>query len=333
LADVLHSTFTPDRTNNLLELLLELRMDTDWATKPFSFCSILLFIFVLDHRPFFFSRFFRKSINSEMTAQVILLGNSFKSSGKEYGTKEYLAYGALAYGIVYVALISYTNLKPAIPLLNNRLFDNFLFELDNTIFHLISLGGFLSFPKYAIITTLLDTIYFQMWTLACITLVVSYRDLASFWRVITSWCLAFGFSLPISILFPSVGPAFYKPELFTHIKNTYSAHVMSELWHHYLLFQKAPLTTSIVKANGIVAMPSLHIALVYLSVLVLGQHIPSIRRLLWLFLTVFVIATVYLGWHYLTDGLVGLLLGYVTYKISTLWFYEPIEKKTTTTCK
>ncbi len=239
-----------------------------------------------------------------------------------YCSYKYLTFGALAYAIVFIALVGYTNVKPAIPLLNDARYDSMLYRLDQTFFSFISLGDSITVPKHQLVTAFLDAIYFQMWTLACITLVVAFRNPSSFWRVTASWCLAFGCSLPLSILVPSLGPAFYKPELFSHIAGTYSAQVMDGLWNHYQAFQRAPLATPIVKANGIVAMPSLHIALVYLSVVVLGEHLPVLRKFLWSFLALFIVATVYLGWHYLSDGIVGLLLGFLAYRISCRWFPE-----------
>ena len=246
---------------------------------------------------------------------------------KEYYTPEYLLHGALAYVLVYGALISYTNLKPAIPLLEQSLHDDLLFRWDGYLLHLLSFGGAVTIPRHPLVTAFFDMIYFHLWTLACITLVMAFRDRRGFWRFTTAWCLAFGLSIPISILFPSLGPAFYKPELFAHIGNTNSAALMRDLWDSYRSFKADPYTTSVVSANGIVAMPSLHIALVYLSVIKLGKYFPRLRFVLWGFLLLFVIATVYLGWHYLSDGIVGILLGWFAYKMSTRWFDELADQE------
>lgn len=237
-------------------------------------------------------------------------------------TADYILSGFFVYSLVYVALISYTNMKPAIPLLNQTLHDDLLFRWDGYLFHILSLGDIISIPKNPIITLILDAVYFQMWTLACITLVWSFRDTLIFWRFSAAWCLAFLISIPMSILFPSLGPVFHKPELFTHINNTYSFELMKRLWEHYQLFSLNPSNTPIVSGNGIVAMPSLHITLVYLSVIVLKKYFPYLKVLLWGFLFLFVIATVYLGWHYLSDAFAGILLGWLAYRISSHWFVE-----------
>lgn len=97
---------------------------------------------------------------------------------------------------------------------------------------------------------------------------------------------------------------------------------MNGLWKHYLSFKTNPFGTSIGGGNGIVAMPSLHIALVYLSVVALGKRFAGLRLVLRGLLALFIVTTVYLGWHYLSDGVAGLLLGWLSYKISAYWFYE-----------
>jgi membrane-associated phospholipid phosphatase len=304
----------------------------NFSWNPAGLASVLLLFFIVVHLGIGpFCVLFCDVIQEMRTnrddaprrSPLILLRDFAK---KQY-TMEYLLHGALAYCLVFGTLISYTNMKPAIPLLNHTLYDNLLFRCDSCVLDILSFGGLITLPKYSAVTVFFDTIYFQMWTLACITLVMSFPDRASYWRYTSAWCLAFGLSIPISILFPSLGPAFYEPDLFAHIGNTFSAEVMNDLWNNYQSFKMDPLNTSIVKGNGIVAMPSLHIALVYLSVIVLGKDSPRLRLILWGFLLLFIIATVYLGWHYLSDGIGGLLLGWFAYKISSQWFYEKVDQE------
>ncbi|HEX8961074.1 MAG TPA: phosphatase PAP2 family protein [Geobacteraceae bacterium] len=244
---------------------------------------------------------------------------------KERYTARYLLHGALAYALVYGTLISYTNLKPAIPLLDHALYDSTLFRWDELLSHVLSLGDEITIPRHPLVTVFFDNLYLHIWTLACITLVISFRDQVSFWRLTAAWCLAFGISIPLSVFFPSLGPAFYKPELYAYMGGTSSAEIMHRLLEQYLSFKADPLGTPITWGNGIAAMPSLHCALAYLTATFLGKQYPSLRFVWCGFLLLFVIATVYLGWHYLSDGIAGILLGWVTYRISTLWFRENRE--------
>ncbi|WP_129128308.1 phosphatase PAP2 family protein [Geomonas oryzae] len=236
--------------------------------------------------------------------------------------KKYLLNGAMAYMAVYGVLVSYTNLKPAIPLLNHRLYDDILFRCDAWILNLLTCGGLYILPKTPYLTHCFDTMYFFLWPLACLTLLLASREEAVFWRFTSAWCVAFALSLPFSILFPTMGPAFFKPELYRHITGTCSAGAMERLWSHYQSFKSYPLQTPIVTANGIVGMPSLHIALCYLSSLAIGALYPRLRFLMGGVVLLFVVATVYLGWHYLLDALGGIGVGWIAHKISCRWFYR-----------
>lgn len=249
-----------------------------------------------------------------------------KDFAKDYFTVEYLTTGVIAYCLLYGMFISYTNLKPAIPLLNHNLYDELLFQCDQSFLKVLSLGGLIRIPRNSTVTLFFDTLYPHMWTLASITLVAAYRNRLQFWRFLGGWCLVFGFSVPISVLFPSLGPAFYKPELFAYIDNTISSKAMQVLWKNYLSFKTNPIDTTIFCANGIVAMPSLHIALAYQSIYVLGKIYTSIKLILWILLILYFIATMYLGWHYFLDGVAGILLGWLAYKVSTTLFSEKIAK-------
>ncbi|TGU72335.1 phosphatase PAP2 family protein [Geomonas terrae] len=236
--------------------------------------------------------------------------------------RNYLFNGAMAYMAVYGVLVSYTNLKPSIPLLNDRLYDDILFRCDSWILKLVTLGGHFIIPKNPSITHCFDTMYFFLWPLACLTLLLASREEVVFWRYTSAWCIAFVLSLPFSILFPTMGPAFFKPELYQHISGTCSAGAMERLWSHYQSFKSYPLQTPIVTANGIVGMPSLHIALCYLSSLAIGTLYPRLRFFMAGVVFLFVVATVYLGWHYLLDGLGGIGVGWIAHKISCRWFYR-----------
>lgn len=236
----------------------------------------------------------------------------------------YLLNGAVAYFLVYCVLLSYTNLKPAIPLLNDALYDDVLFKCDNSLLNFLSFGGLCTIPKNSTLTACFDMIYFKLWPIACLTLLISSRESTIFWRFISAWCIAYGLSIPISILFPTLGPAFFKPELFSHVSGTHSGMVMGGLVKHYLSFKMDPLQTPIVSANGIVGMPSLHIALAYLSSVAIGKVFPWLRFIMWGVTLLFLVTTVYLGWHYLLDGIAGVAVGWIAYWISTRWFYQEV---------
>ena len=232
----------------------------------------------------------------------------------------YLLTGLLAYCLILGALVGYTNLKPALHLLAPVLRDATLYRSDRYLMDVLSLGGRLAIPRLPAVTWFFDTLYFHLWSFACAALALSFRDRGSFWRLTAAFCLAFGFSLPISLLLPSLGPAFCRPGAFSFLRGTHSEAVISILWENHLSFLAHPGGGRQATGGGIVAMPSLHMTLAYLSLRAIGREIPSLRPALWVLLLAFFVGTVYLGWHYLLDGVAGIALGWVVYGIGGVWF-------------
>jgi membrane-associated phospholipid phosphatase len=235
---------------------------------------------------------------------------------------EYLLTGLLAYCLIFGSMVGYTNLKPAIHLMAPVLCDTTLYHGDCCLLNIISVGGRVTIPRLPAVTWFFDTLYFSLWSFACGALVLSFRDRESFWRLTAAFCLAFGFSIPISLLLPSLGPAFCQPEAFSFLRGTHSAEVMSILWENHLSFLASPGGRPKAMGGGIAAMPSLHMTLACLSLTAIGRGMPSLRPALWVILLAFAVATVYLGWHYLLDGLAGVGLGWVVYGISGVWFRD-----------
>ena len=108
---------------------------------------------------------------------------------------------------------------------------------------------------------------------------------------------------------PSLGPAYSRPELFTGLAHTPNSAIIVELMEarHRVLVN--PFTTSDVQT--IAAFASLHVGITVTMVLMaeLLRLPKALRRFLWVFLLLTVLATVYLGWHYFVDTIAGALLG------------------------
>jgi membrane-associated phospholipid phosphatase len=103
----------------------------------------------------------------------------------------------------------------------------------------------------------------------------------------------------IGFLFPTAGPGFYKPEYFD-IAGTKSEFLQNML----RLFMKGYFP-ELVLAPGTMAMPSLHVGFAFLVLVTLYKlnRYTLIAALPFFVLTW--VSTVYLGWHYFLDGVVG----------------------------
>jgi len=163
---------------------------------------------------------------------------------------------------------------------------------------------------------ILDMIYTKVWLFLMLGL-CAYVSLSSDFRHLrTRFLLAFslGWVVAGNILagfFMSGGPCFYAhftrdnlrfAELLHSVASTGSAAEQNYLWSAYLSGQGW-------LAGGISAFPSVHlVTIVVLTLLLKKMDI----RLFWVgvILTVLMeIGSVRLGWHYVTDGLVGIAVG------------------------
>lgn len=150
-----------------------------------------------------------------------------------------------------------------------------------------------------------DEIYKLMWSfvLCCAVILYSARRFAPFQDLLLACVLAFYFTRTFAILFPNAGPVFYRAEYF-HLEGTVSA------WAQGML---ARYMAGEISQNGLIpgtmGMPSLHIALSGMAAYSLFREW---RRSLWFTLPALLLvwcSTVILGWHYLLDGVGGLMVG------------------------
>jgi membrane-associated phospholipid phosphatase len=60
--------------------------------------------------------------------------------------------------------------------------------------------------------------------------------------------------------------------------------------------------------GGISAMPSLHVAIAAWIALVMRAYVPKVQLIGWIWFAAIFFGSVYLGWHYAMDGIVGILI-------------------------
>jgi hypothetical protein len=115
-----------------------------------------------------------------------------------------------------------------------------------------------------------------------------------------------------AVTLSSVGPIFYDrltgSTEFSGLKEIHApvAKAMSDLlWSAYA-------SHSTMVGNGISAMPSLHVAIAAWMALAIR------KRVMWLYVAAIWIASVHLGWHYVLDGLAGIVGALV------IWRFAPM---------
>lgn len=175
--------------------------------------------------------------------------------------------------------------------------DSELWALEASIFNFLR-GSLLDMPKFW------DKIYFLLWVYIMLVYCILYR-LRRFQDLITlsiATVLSFFLTRLAAIHYPTAGPAFYQPNFFD-LSGTLSGDAQRWL----ILYMKGG-----VPQNGLIpgtmGMPSLHIGLTVMTAWFLARNLRWTIwvSIPWICFTWF--STVMLGWHYVIDGVGGVML-------------------------
>lgn len=198
-------------------------------------------------------------------------------------------------------------------------YDELLFGLESSFLNYIPI-----FNQY-INSFFFDKIYQSLWIaiFIALSLVHIFKPLKYFVHIATTVIIAFVMTRLIGICFPTAGPIFYKPEIFD-VAGTASEFLQNELKHFMAKKNKSQLLYP-----GTMAMPSLHVGLSYLVLIVCF----NVHRLTLLVTFPFFIltwgSTVILGWHYVIDGMGGILVMQISSNVSRFYnnfFYNILFK-------
>lgn len=175
-----------------------------------------------------------------------------------------------------------------------------------------------------------DALYHSAWAFelaAVFALILVSRGGQVVLRFCLSLILLFYLGRALGLLNPVMGPAFFQPQLFGHLNGSVSGAAVQLV--EAVIMDPANLNRSAVLLGGVSAMPSLHLGMVTLAVywLAVASRRSLAVTLPWLALVW--CATLILGWHYLLDGLGGVLLALCCAWLSTRLTNEtakPVER-------
>ena len=159
-----------------------------------------------------------------------------------------------------------------------------------------------------------DMLYHSAWPIelfAVFVLILMGRNL----KIVLSYCvsmiLLFYVGRFLGVLNPVMGPAFFKPELFTYLSGSVTEIVMQSVADIMAIEPEQAKERSGILLGGVSAMPSLHLGMVTLTSfwLALEKRATLFITIPWVLLVW--ISTIVLGWHYIMDGAGGILLGLI----------------------
>lgn len=137
-------------------------------------------------------------------------------------------------------------------------------------------------------------------------------------RAMISFFLVVSASAILQYVLPSAGPIFYERlgfgDRFAELPSRPWATVTADyLWTNYL-------DNGSRVGAGISAFPSLHVAGAAWVAAVVSSYSRKLAPLAWAYFLLILMGSVFLGWHYALDGIAGLIIALIMYRLVSLNF-------------
>jgi len=212
----------------------------------------------------------------------------------------------------YVSYMAYRNLKSVVPLLRpGDLFDRQLADLDRGMFAGNDPAALMHTVLGTGITThVLSTAYVAFIVFLPLSLALALvfsRDVQAGLFYATALSINWVLGAGSYFLLPSLGPIYADPGAFAALPASEVTHLQAVLLDQRLDFLRDPDSST---PQAIAAFASLHISM-SLTAAVAAHLLGLGKRLkiaLWVWFSLTVASTIYLGWHYVLDDFGGLLI-------------------------
>jgi hypothetical protein len=213
----------------------------------------------------------------------------------------------------YVMYAAFRNLKSYVPFVNRHLYDADLARLDKIAF----LGNDPADTLHAIFGTTWAAEFFSVVYVAWIVLIPMTLAISLMWTrashagawFVTAIGVDWVLGVAVYYLVPTLGPIYSAPQHFTDLPPTFVGTLQTDMWQARLDVLHNPWDT--VAVQTIAAFASLHVGMmVTICLMAHLLRMPTALKVAgWIFLALTVIATIYLGWHFVTDAVGGAALG------------------------
>lgn len=231
-----------------------------------------------------------------------------------------MALVAVGLAVFYVSYVSYRNLKGALPfarpeqldaqLLNTDLLLGFGQHPGNLLHELLGTGV----AAYVLSAVYLGFLAFVPVSLGA-ALVWARSTRIGAWYV-TALCLNWLIGALTYYLVPSLGPVFVRPDIVADLPATGVSALQEKLETARLAVLADPTGADAIA--GVAGFASLHVSIVFTAALIAHRiGLPLlVRWVMWIFLALTLVATVYFGWHYVVDDIAGIALGFAAVGIA-----------------
>jgi len=214
----------------------------------------------------------------------------------------------LAFAIVMTV---HTSIKQAIPLINPLNWDAPLISLERAVHFGVNPAWDLARCDTPLwLTQFLDACYF--WWFPSIPLIAAFflthRHRSRREHYAAAFTALWVVGILIGLAFPSHGPCYVDRTTFPAPGMDVASMIQTWLWDHYVSLQAITLSGDggLKFGCGLMAMPSMHIAVVSLYALFLWKEGGLYRWGSLVYAMLVFVGSLYSGWHYAVDGYMGL---------------------------
>jgi hypothetical protein len=225
----------------------------------------------------------------------------------------------LAIAVVNATVMMFVNLKQFIPTLNPALYDSPLWRLDAWLH--------LGFEPAARVSDwagengwmdLLDqayVVFFPVQLAVPLLFLVAPRLRPQRGRFFFAYCLLWMLGGLVYVLWPSLGPVYYRPSRFPWLEDApYARHLQVTLIQDYIRFRGDPGYYAYKLSHGVAALPSMHVGVLAFFAIATSR-LRAVSIGLWAITAVTFVGSLALAWHYAVDGYAGVLLAAIAW-----WF-------------
>lgn len=229
---------------------------------------------------------------------------------------------AAAMVAVHVTLVVFVNLKQYIPALNPTLYDSPLWRLDAWMHFGVDPAVWATeFAAAHGLLPFLDTMYlvfFPVQVLIPLLFLFSTRLRPARGTFFAAYCLLWMVGSLIYVLWPALGPVYYRPMRFLTLELApYAEHLQWTLIQDYARFRAGPEFYAVKLYYGVAALPSLHVGMFTLFALGTWRW-RGLSAVLWVLTAITFAGSLALGWHYAVDGYAGALIAWGAWRVGRL---------------
>ncbi|HET7735533.1 MAG TPA: phosphatase PAP2 family protein [Nocardioidaceae bacterium] len=243
------------------------------------------------------------------------VGAEARAIVKEHWTPERIAVVAIGITAFYVTYVSYRNLKNGLLIFHQETKDKMLHDWDKALFlgnePAVFLHTVLGESFSAHVLAFVYLLFLPLAPMSIVAWLVWSRNVTYGYWYVTANCLCWTLGTASYYAIPSLGPAFEYPWLYRDLDQTGVTDLINALWNGRYSQYWNPFADGVQSVAG---FASLHCAIILCMAMVAHYTVrhASIRWFFWIFFVLTFISTIYFGWHYLADSIVGSLIAVVS---------------------